>query len=193
MDSLPMSLTPPVYPRRRQQLIATAIGGAALALIIVSLVGKDAGVRAGLVDAGTWDLYIPLTQPNVMMATLVLASIAAQWASYSIAHDQRHHTFWAIGITLVLGLAFLNQSWFLISLVGLENGVDPVASSFYAVAGAITALVAGAVLYTLLMGFRALGGNFNSRYPEGLAASAMFWHITTGAYALVWYAVYITK
>lgn len=193
MDSLPLSVNPPIYGRRRQQQVITAILGGAFVLVLINLVSQYLSTRAGLVSAGDWDLYIPLTQPNVMMGTLVLASIAAQWAAHSVAHDQRYFAYWALGIVMVLGLAFLNQSWFLLSITPLENGADPIAASFYAVVGVQLAMVVVGLIYTLAMGFRTLAGNYDSHYPEGLEAMALFWHITTGAFALVWYAVYITK
>jgi heme/copper-type cytochrome/quinol oxidase subunit 3 len=193
MDSLPLSVNPPVYPRRRQQQVATAILGGAFVLVLINLLSQYLSARAGIVSSGTWDLYIPLTQPNVMLGTLILASFAAQWAAHSVAHDQRYFAYWALGILVVLGLAFLNQSWFLLSIIPLENGADPIAANFYAVVGVQIAMVVAALIYTLVMGLRTLAGNYNSNYPEGLEAMALFWHITTGAYALVWYAVYITK
>jgi len=46
-------------------------------------------------------------------------------------------------------------------------------------------------VFMLLVTLRALFGH--RQLPEGVTAAAIYWSITVGVYAVVWYAVYITK
>jgi hypothetical protein len=43
------------------------------------------------------------------------------------------------------------------------------------------------------MGFQALGGQLSGRDAEGMSAAALYWYATIAVYAVLWYAVYITK
>ena len=88
--------------------------------------------------------------------------------------------------------AFLNQSTFLFSQVGMEIA-QPEGPLFYAVTGTHFAMVIAAMVMIVLMGFRALGGQFSSRQPDGIAAAAVFWDAMVAVYAVVWIAVYVMK
>jgi hypothetical protein len=43
------------------------------------------------------------------------------------------------------------------------------------------------------MTFRTLGGEYHGRDREGLVAAALFWFVTIAAYAVIWYAIFVTK
>jgi hypothetical protein len=43
------------------------------------------------------------------------------------------------------------------------------------------------------MAFRALGGQLTGRAAEGALAAVLYWYMTVGAYAVVWYTITITK
>jgi hypothetical protein len=43
------------------------------------------------------------------------------------------------------------------------------------------------------MGFRAVGGQLTGRAAEGVSAAALYWFVTVGVYAAVWYAITIIK
>lgn len=54
-------------------------------------------------------------------------------------------------------------------------------------------MVVAGMIFIALMAFRALGGQFSSRQPDGIAAAAVFWYASCAVYAVVWVAVYIMK
>ena len=54
-------------------------------------------------------------------------------------------------------------------------------------------MVVGGLLFLAVMAFRALGGQLTGRAAEGLAAAALYWYVTIGVFAVVWYAITITK
>ena len=43
------------------------------------------------------------------------------------------------------------------------------------------------------MTIRTLGGEYAGRDREGIVAAALFWYVTVAMYAVVWYAIYVTK
>jgi heme/copper-type cytochrome/quinol oxidase subunit 3 len=54
-------------------------------------------------------------------------------------------------------------------------------------------MVVAGMIFLLVMGFRALGGQLTGRASEGVEAAALFWYVTIAVYAVVWYAIYVTK
>lgn len=192
MSLIPAELTAPPLPRRRQLLFGTTFVAAAVAMFELALVGMYLAQRAG--HRGTWlsENAIPLTQPNMQLASLVLGSIFVQWAVWSIARNERGQAYLGLALTLLMGAAFLNQTTFLWKTVALGMAQQE-GPTFYAVTGGHFAIVAAAMIFIVLMGFRALGGQFSSRLPDGISAAAMFWHVSVALYSVVWLAVYIMK
>jgi heme/copper-type cytochrome/quinol oxidase subunit 3 len=187
-----VDLPPPVYPRRRQLLFGSAFAAAACGMFLFTVVGQYLSARSDAGDTWLSENSIPLAQPNVILFTLLMSAVTAQWAVYSIARDDRGHTYLALGMTLMFGLAVVVQSWFLYTQV--ELGIDRAEGGlFYAVTGGHLAMVVAGLVFFALVGLRALGGSYSSAYPDGVSAAALFWHVTVGLYMVVWLAVYIMK
>jgi heme/copper-type cytochrome/quinol oxidase subunit 3 len=49
------------------------------------------------------------------------------------------------------------------------------------------------MIFVGLMAFRALGGQQTSRQHDGISAAALFWHAMVVVYAIIWYAIFVTK
>ncbi len=187
-----VALPAPLQPRRRELLFGTAFATAGVVAVMATLIGYYLAAR----NAGGADWFaannIPLTQPNMQALTLAMSMVTMQWAVYSIARDDRPHTYLALGITLLLGAAFVNQTVFLFrqAAVTIDQAEGPL---FYAVTGGSLAMIVAGMIFIALMAFRALGGQFSSRQPDGIAAAAVFWYASCAVYAVVWVAVYIMK
>lgn len=192
MSIMPAELTAPVLPRRRQLLFGTTFAAIAVAVFQLALVGMYLAERAAHRNVWLSENTIPLTQPNMNFGTLVLGSIFVQWAVWSIARNARGQAYLAIGCTLLMGAAFLNQQTFLWSEVQMRMAQIE-GPTFYAVTGTSFAITAAAMAFLVLMGIRALGGQYSSRLPDGVSAAALFWHVSVALYSVVWLAVYIMK
>lgn len=179
-------------PRRRELLFGTAFASAAVVMVLITLVGAYLNARGAAGADWLSKNDIPLTQPNMMMFTLVMSAVTMQWAVWSIDRDDRGHTYLALGVTLLFGAAYLNQASFLYGQVKMTMG-QLEGPLFYATTGTHVAMVIAAMVFIVLMGFRALGGQFSSRQPDGIGAAAVFWHATVASFVLVWVAVYILK
>lgn len=192
MTVIPADLAAPRLPRRRQLLFGTAFVAAGVAMLELALVGMYLTERTA--HAGTWlsENAIPLTQSNMQLGSLVLGSIFIQWAVWAIARDVRWQAYTGLGLTLLMGFAFLNQTTFLWKITALKMA-QAEGPTFYAVTGTHFAIVIAAMAFIALMAIRTLGGQFSSRLPDGVSAAALFWHVSVALYAVIWLAVYIMK
>jgi heme/copper-type cytochrome/quinol oxidase subunit 3 len=192
-DTTTLAVRPePLLPRRRELLFGTAFGTAGVVMALVTLIGTYIATRDAAGAAWLAENDIPLTQPNMQLLTLGMSAVTMQWAVWAIARDDRYHTYMALGVTLLLGVAFVNQTTFLYSFAGITLA-QPEGPLFYAVTAGHLAMVAAGIVFILLMSFRALGGQFSSRQPDGIAAAALFWYACIGLYGLIWFAVYVQK
>lgn len=192
MADAALALPPAPLPRRRELIFGSAFATAGVVMVMATLIGAYLAARHGA--AGQWFTQnpIPLTQPNMQLLTLAMSVVTMQWAVYAIARDDRPHTYLALGVTLLLGAAFVNQTSFLYHQAAVTMA-QPEGPLFYAVTGTHLAMVLAAMLFVVLMAFRALGGNFSSRQPDGIAAAAVLWDAAVAVYAVIWFAVYILK
>jgi heme/copper-type cytochrome/quinol oxidase subunit 3 len=192
MALIPATLSAPPLPRRRQLLFGTTFVSVGVAMFELALIGMYLAERSSHRNVWLSENTIPLTQPNMQLGTLVLGSIFVQWAVWAIARNERGQAYLGLGLTLLMGAAFLNQTTFLWKTIGLRMA-QPEGPTFYAVTGAHFAIVAAAMIFVALMTIRALGGQFSSRLPDGLSAAALFWHVSVALYSVLWLAVYIMK
>jgi heme/copper-type cytochrome/quinol oxidase subunit 3 len=193
-----VSLAPPPAPRRpRVLLVGSALAASAAAMAIVGLVAVYVAIRAEtLAGGGTWlpeGTTLPLTPGNMGLTSLLMSGVTMQWAVYALRNSDRVHAYVALGVTLLLGLSFFNSTAYLYSQSGLGIADSGQALLIYTITGMHLAMAAGGLVFALVMGFQALGGQLTGRAAEGMSAAALFWHVTIGVYAVVWYAIYITK
>ena len=192
------ALAPPPQPRRPRALfVGTAFAAAAVGMAFLGLIGIYIAVRAEAVaGGGTWlpeGVVIPLTPPNVAMATLLMSVVTMQWAIYAIGNRDRNNAYLTLGLTLLLGAAFANSTAYLYSQMGLVIAESTVGVLVYAISGAHLVLTIAALLYIGVVALRALGGEYTPRDREGLSSAALFWYATVAVYALIWYTIFITK
>ncbi len=196
-ETIPAQLTAAPPARPRLLLIGTALASAATIMLMSGLLGIYLKTRADVIATGEqWlpsGVVIPLTQPNMMAVTLVLSILIMVWAVGSIGRDDRPNTYIALGLVLVMGVAYIAQTAFLLSLMDLGAADDSKAPLIYAVIGTHLAIVGAAMLYVGVIALRTLAGNYGSKDREGVYGAALFWYVTVALYMAVWYAVYITK
>lgn len=159
MSSIPAELAPPVLPKRRQTVIGAALAAGSSAMLVVILLGNYLEIRSAS-DNFFDGVSMPLTQPNVMFWGLGLSVLSMQWAVWAIARDERSQAYWAIGITALLGLAFLNSTWYLLAQSDLAIGTQPEAGATFAVVGAHVAMTIAGLLMLAVMAFRTFAGQF---------------------------------
>lgn len=189
---------PPAPPIKRPRRTSVATSFVALGSIMVFavLLGLYTQVRTDvLAEGGEWlqSVDIPLTPPNVMMATLAMSVVTMQWAHYAIARNDRVNAYLALAITLVFGVAFINSQAYMYSLMGLGVRDSVPAMFVYTITGAHLAMLLGAMVFVGVAAFRALGGQFSPSQHDAVTAAALYWYVTVAVYAFIWVAIYIHK
>jgi len=194
----PLALAPPPAPRRpRVLLVGAAFGAVASALVILSMLAVYLQVRGDRVAEGVTalpeDVVLPLTPGNMGAVTLSMAVITVAWLVHSLRHDDRTHAYLALGLSLLLGVAFINATAYLYSQLGMPLTLTGTSGLLYAITGAHLVMTAVGLLFLAVMGFQALGGQLTGRDAEGMSAAALYWYVTVAVYLAIWYGIYITK
>ncbi len=191
--------------RPRLQVVGTALASAAAFMGFLGMIGLYIAYRQDVRATGaTWlpdGVVIPLTQPNMMLATWSLSGVVVIWALFAMKNDDRANTFIAIGFVMVLGFAYIAQTGYLLSLMDMPlfptggEALDVLNRPplFYGIIGTHIVMTLVAMGYLAAMGLRAVGGQYNAKDLEGLYGAAFFWFTTYAAYLVMWYVIYITK
>jgi heme/copper-type cytochrome/quinol oxidase subunit 3 len=195
-DAIPIDAVPAEPARPRLLLLGTSLAGSAVVVGYAGLVGHYLSQRAAAVAAGEpWlpeSVDIPLTQPNFMLLTLAFSVVSVLWATSSVRNEDRSNAYIAFGLTLMFGFAQIVQTSYLLTLLEMPGSSEPAALA-YALIGIQLALIGVAMAYVAVMALRTVGGGYSARDYEGVLSAAIFWIMSVGVYAALWYAVYITK
>lgn len=185
---------PPARPR--VLLVGTALVAAGSFMAIAGLVGAYLSSRAAIIaTGGAWfpaGSSLPLTPANISMATLLISCVTMWWSVDAVGKNDRQMAYLALALTIFFGIAVINSTTFLFTQ--MEMPASSTAGAFiYTIGGAHIAMMIGGLLYAGVMTFRTLGGEYRGRDREGITAAALFWYVTVAAYAVIWYAIYVTK
>jgi heme/copper-type cytochrome/quinol oxidase subunit 3 len=187
----------PAPARPRVLLMGTALATASAAMVLLALVALYAQLRhAVIADGKTWlpdGANIPLMPGNMALATLVMSLVTVSWVAYSLRNDDRVHALLAFGVSLLLGAAYINMTAYGWQQLGLGINDSPQALLIYTITGLHVAMTGVGMAFLAVMGFRALGGQLTGRAAEGVMAAVLYWYVTVGVYAAVWYAITIIK
>jgi len=166
-------------------------------MLFGALLGGYAAARDAAQEAGQPWPAEDVVLPNVPLAmayfTLLLSSFTAQWAVSAIKADARTQMYAAIGLTLLLGGCFINAMTFCWRLLELEAGADSFASTVYAVTVSHVVVVVAAHVLFVVLGFRALGGQFSPRNREFVDCAAAVWHFGVAAGAVIWTTIWFLE
>ncbi len=135
------------------------------------------------------DLYLG----NMLMLTMVLSAVSVAWASFALRRGDRRQTLAGLGITIGLGVAFLN----LLSYTAGQVQFDAVTHRYGLVVTAMVGLIGiavgiGVALVTLTL-LRVAGRQLSAADRDQMRATACYWHFTVAACAAVWYTVAVLK
>jgi heme/copper-type cytochrome/quinol oxidase subunit 3 len=188
---------PGASDRPRPLVVATFLVIAAGVMLFAGLLGSYGAARSAAMARGETWLPDTVVLPNVPLAvtylTLVMSSVTAQWSVAAIVEGARTQMYVAVGLTLVFGAAFINGLTFAWQRIGLGAGEGDFSTWVYALTVThLVVLVAAMVLFVVL-GFRALGGQFSRDDRQFVDCAAAFWHFTVLAGAAIWIAVWFME
>ena len=194
MHALPPA---PAAPPRRQVFIGTAIGSVAAMMLIGGMLAIYIRIRQQTLDSADDAVWVPdgITIPevpvNVMLMSFFTLCLFAQWAVYAARRRDRPHLGVALGLVALIGLAIINAQGYVYNRMELPVGETAFAGMFYAVTGAMLALVIIGVAFTAVAAFRVLGGR--EADTEIVAANALYWYVLSAVFSALWLIVYVTK
>ena len=113
---------------------------------------------------------------------------------WALRRDDRAHAYLALGLTLLLGVAFINSTVYLYQQLGAAahrlghrrrcSTSSPAPTSSWSSSGSCS---------SWSWAFQALGGQLTGRDAEGMTAAALYWYVTVAVYTVIYYGIYITK
>jgi cytochrome c oxidase subunit 3 len=187
----------PEARRPRVLFIGAAFGAAASALVVLTTLALYLQLRADLLASGATtlpdDTILPLTPGGMGMVTLAMSVVSVAWAVWALRRDDRPHAYLALGLTLLLGVAFVNSTVYLYQQLALPLTGSATGGLLYVVTGTHLVMVVVGLVFISVMGFQSLGGQLTGRDAEGMSAAALYWYVTVAVYTAIYYGIYITK
>jgi heme/copper-type cytochrome/quinol oxidase subunit 3 len=183
-------------PRPRTLLVGTVFAIVACGMFFAGAFGIYIKARHDVVtSAGTWLKagQISLVPGGMMMVTAAMSVVTMTWAVQAIRNDDRKNAYIALGITLLFGVANINQQVFYYKDMKLKVQGSVAELLIYVITGAHVVMLIAAMVFVALAAFRALAGQYTSRQSDGIQAASYFWYATMLMYTLIYYGIYITK
>ena len=171
--------------------IATLMAGIAELSLVGALVAAYLNVRGLLSPWPPKGVDLDNYLGTTLFITTVLSVVTAEWAVFALKRDNRRQALSATGVTIGLGVAFVNLLWY----TGTQFHFGPADSSYAVLAYAL--LIAVGVIAVLGMAFllvalvRTAGGQVTPRDPSVLRAAAWHWHVVVVAWSLAFLALYV--
>lgn len=199
-----LALPPGPQPApKRQVFVGTAAACAAGAMMIGTMMATwlafraaapnrpgEVGERDVIKDWLPAEIVVPEVASNILLIAFGVACVMAQWAVYAGKRRYVSHVGMALGMTLLIGLSALNAQVYIWAEMGVPVNSE-YGALFYAATVAMTALLVGGLIYTVVAAFRFLGGRTDE--VEILSSHAMYWYFLAAAFALEWFVIYVQK
>lgn len=194
---LPALPPAPRAGRRRVMLVGTIFVIAAGTMLIGALLAGYFSARDLVRASGEpWppeEVLFPNVPLFVGYMTLLMSSFTAQWSVSAVKAQDRRTMYVAVGLTLLLGLAFVNALSFSWSQLDVGAESSRFATTMFAVTVTHLLVVIAAHIGFLVMGFRALGGQFSPDNHEFVVSAAAFWHFSVAAGLVIWYCIWFLE
>ena len=185
---------PPARPRTL--MVGATMATGAVVMFFGGLFAVYFSMRA---DAMAWgsEWYpegaIQLSPGGMNMATLTVATVSMAWATHSVVRNDRIHTYLALALTAVMGIAMINQTVFYLNDIALPVDYSISTTLLFTIVGAHMVMVGVGVLWLGVLLLRALGGQDTSRHRDLVSAAALYWYASVAVYSVIWIGIYIGK
>ena len=131
----------------------------------------------------------------ILVATviLILSSVTCQMAVWAIRRDDRRGFLRNLGITFILGIAFLLLQGYDYSLLfeeGLKMGSGPFGTTYFTLTGFHGAHVFGGVIMLGVMLYRGMTGQFSARHHDAVEAASLYWHFVDVVWIILFSVLY---
>ena len=156
-------------------LMGTLLVLAADGMVFVALLATWFTLKAGTPRWPPAKVNLSTYLPTMVTVTVAMTAFSVQWLVSSIKRNDQRSAAAAIVVTVVLGLAVVNAQWY--SMVRAKFGFSShaYATLYYLFIGYHAVHVALAIGAVILVGSRAVAGQFGRKNYDAVRATAAFW------------------
>lgn len=129
---------------------------------------------------------------NMLVLTMLLSVLPIEWACSAHRRNLRNQAATALGVTIGLGVAFLNLLSYSAGRVEFDAASHPYGLVVTAMCMLLGLAVGAGVFLVTLTLFRVAARQLTVT-TEHLRTTALYWHFTVGASVAVWYVVVVLK
>ncbi len=141
--------------------------------------------------AEKFDLHAEPWFALTLTILLVVSSFTCQFGVWAIRRGDHKGLVRAIGLTMVLGIAFLLGQAYDYSQLGFGLSDGPFGSTFYTLTGFHGAHVfAGVVMLSVVL-YRSMNGQFSAKHHDAVEATSLYWHFVDVVWVCLFSILYI--
>lgn len=182
-----------VEGRRNSLPLGTVAAGVGILTLVGGLVAAYLAIKAAPGDFIPEDTSFDNYTAATLTITALMAMVTIEWAIYGIRKGFRGQALFAFGITTLLGIAFLNALYYLITQLPFEPGSSPYAGIVTAMLVVAFGVAVIGLIAVVLTWLRAIGHQLTTDNLQVARAGAIVWHVAAIAWIAVYYTVYVTK
>jgi len=130
---------------------------------------------------------LPFVGPATVL--LILSSFTCQLGVWAIRRNDRRGLVRAIGVTVVLGIAFLVMQGIDYTLLysdGVRMDAGTFGTTYYTLTAFHGAHVLGGVIMLSVVLYRGMAGQFSAKHHDMVEATSIYWHFVD----VVWIALF---
>jgi len=139
------------------------------------------------------DILNPFSIILVATVMLITSSFTCQLAVAAIRRDDRRGFLRNMGVTFVLGVAFLLLQAYDYSILfseGMTIGSGPFGTTYFTLTGFHGAHVFGGVIMLGVILYRGMSGQFSARHHDAVEAASLYWHFVDVVWILLFTILY---
>ena len=185
----------PAGPVRRSRAltVATLMAIAAGVSLFGGLIAAYLSVRADTVEWPPKGIKFDNYTATTLTLTLLMASVTVEWGIAAVRRGVRGQSLFGLGLTVFLGLAFLNAAWYLLDRTGFGPGDHAYGTLFFTMVVLAAVNVAVAMAYVLVAMMRVAGHQASSVDDDQLRAAGWYWQFAVVAWVAVYAVLYLLK
>jgi len=135
---------------------------------------------------------LPFVGPATVL--LILSSFTCQLGVWAIRRNDRRGLTRAIGVTVVLGIAFLIMQaidYTMLYQDGVRMDAGTFGTTYYTLTGFHGAHVLGGVIMLSVVLYRSMSGQFSDKHHDMVEATSIYWHFVDVVWILLFSILYI--
>jgi cytochrome c oxidase subunit 3 len=135
--------------------------------------------------------HLKIDLATILTVILVTSSLIIQLSLRSIRRGDQRRAVLFLGLTIVLGIAFLLLQLYDYSQLGFGLKDGTFGTLFYVMTGIHMAHVLGGVVFLTLVLGQAMGGSVSPSNHDSLAAGAIYWDFVDVVWLLLFTTFYL--